>query len=92
MAIIKVLLRKDAASVIVAIVLGLAVTQFVSVIADSFTRVLSGWIGPGVGFEYNWRSNIFDPVMLLALQVIVLEVLAHLTIAFRQLVINVKAK
>jgi hypothetical protein len=92
MSIIKVLLRKDAASVIIAIVLGLVVTQFVSVIADSVIQVLSGWIGSSSAFQYDWRLYLFDPMILLALQIIVLELLARVTIVFRQLVINAKAK
>jgi hypothetical protein len=92
MAVIRLLLRKDAASVIVAIVLGLAVTQFVSVIADSVTQLLSSWIGSGLAPRFDWRINLFDPFMLLVLQVAVLELLARTSIMFRQLVINARAK
>lgn len=90
MAIVKILLRKDASSVIVAVALGLAVAQFITVVVDSVTQLLSGWIGSTTMFRFDWRVNLFDPSMLLLVQLAVLELLARATVGLRQLVINVK--
>jgi|AntRauTorcE11897_2_1112592.scaffolds.fasta_scaffold41823_2 hypothetical protein len=91
MTFIKILQRKDMASGIVAIALGFALAQFLTVVADGFSVFFSGIVNTS-SVSYNWRNSLFDPSILLVLQIVILEVFARLTIAFRQLVINAKGR
>jgi|GEM_PF-993626 hypothetical protein len=96
MVFIRILQRKDATSVIVAVALGLALAQFMSVVAlglsSLFSTVINGEIGIKAGSIYDWRASLFEPAMLFILQVAVLEVLARIVILFRKLVISYKNK
>ena len=79
MVLVKVLKRKDAASVVVAVVVGLVLLQFVTAV----TTHPSGWISglqsgqyassgaPGTG----WKGEYLYPTVAAALQLIALEVL-----------------
>lgn len=78
MVLVKVLERRDASSLIVAIAAGLAVGSFVMGLANS----LVGWIldnGPSMDFV----DDILQPVFVLILVFLLLEGLARLTIAAR---------
>lgn len=75
----KVLRRGDAASVVVAVVLGMALAQFTQALAGNLSGPLSGlndgqyytMSPPGVG----WRGEYLQPLVALALELIVLEAL-----------------
>ncbi len=86
---IRILQRKDAAAIILAVALGLAVAQFMSVVALGVSQLLdaaiNGNIGGKTGYTYDWRVSLFTPAMLLFLQVIVLELLARIVIGLRRL-------
>ena len=95
MVFIKILQRKDAASVVIAIALGLALAQFISAVASDLSSVLSVVINNELSFKtpiYDWRTSLFNPAMLLALQVVVLELLLRIVTVFRRLVIKMKHK
>lgn len=95
MAIVRILLRKDSASVVVAIVLGLVLAQFIYVISLEFSTVIGNWINqevPVSGAGYDWRESLFDPTMLLIIQVLVLEFFLRLAVGLRKLVIKLRSK
>jgi len=95
MVFIKILQRKDMASVIVAVALGFALAQFLTVVADGFSSFVSHLVNQ-TDFKrviiYDWRQSLFDPSILLIFQIAVLEILARATIAFRKLVISAKRR
>lgn len=86
---IRILQRKDAAAIILAVALGLAVAQFMSVVALGVSQLLdaaiNGNIGGKNGYTYDWRASLFNPAMLLFLQVTILELLARIVIGLRRL-------
>ncbi len=96
MVFIRILQRKDVTSIILAVALGLALAQFMSVVAlglsSLFSSIINGDIGVKAGSIYDWRASLFEPAMLFILQVIVLEVLARIVISFRKIVISYKNK
>lgn len=67
---IKVLKRKDASSVIVAVVLALIVNQAVSTFSVRPADWFSGAVTPGGG----WRAGFWEPLILLIIELIVLEI------------------
>lgn len=95
MIIIKILQRKDAASVVIAISLGLFVAQFTSVFASAFTDYLANLINQSdmaPAAIFDWRLSVFEPTMLLLVQTVVLEAVARIVIGARQLLIYAKTK
>lgn len=78
MGIVKVLKRKDAASVVVAIVVGMAVYQLVSTITAKLAGQVSGLEdGQYVSYSYpgaTWQGTYLFPVVSAAFQLIALEI------------------
>lgn len=82
MYIIKVLKRRDAASVIIAIWIALSLNMLVSLptyrlanwVAGIGTSNYNGMYGPSQG----WRNEYLNPVVSFVLQIIVLEILIRL--------------
>lgn len=82
MVIIKVLKRKDAASVIVAVVLAMIVAGFVSSVTTDLAQLLAGlknetssdYVGAGDG----WQVTYLFPAIFALLQVLALELLSRL--------------
>lgn len=70
MYVVKILKRKDAASVIVAVVLAFILSSIVTVLTADLATYLSG-IEVSGGTE--WRENVVRPLIAGALQVILLE-------------------
>lgn len=66
---IEVLKRKDASSVVVSIVLGLALVEFFSIITADLSSTLSG-IDGSTG---SWQTLYLQPVISLVLKVVALE-------------------
>lgn len=76
----KVLLRKDIASLIVAVVAGIATVQFLASFTQPFTNELfAGSVETGQSFD-----SYLAPLVAFALQVLALEVLLRIVIAIRQ--------
>ena len=77
MLIVKVLKRKDAASVVVAVVVALILHQLVQMVTPELASRLSGADGFS-GFDTGgpgWQTQYLHPVVWAALQLLLLEVL-----------------
>jgi len=74
MDIVRILKRKDASSVVVAIALGLFVEQAVGAWASRPAEWLAGANSGGGG----WRANFWGPLWLLLIELLVLELLIRL--------------
>jgi uncharacterized membrane protein len=80
MVLIKVLKRKDASSVLVAILLAMIIQQPLVSLTSKLASIISGlhtnnqgyYFGPGGG----WKDQYLFPIVWAILQIIVLEVLA----------------
>lgn len=78
MVIVKVLQRKDAASLVVAIATGLVVANFISGVTAHLTAVLSG-----VEADASFSEDYWQPFVRLVLQLAALEVVTRVAIAVR---------
>lgn len=76
MVLVRVLQRKDAASLVVAIAAGLAVYTFVSSITGQLAAMLSG-----IEVETSFAEDYWHPLVALVLQLLALEILARIVIA-----------
>jgi hypothetical protein len=72
---LRILKRKDAASVVVAVVLGFVVYGFLSGIAEPWASDLSSRT---TAVASDWHDQYLYPVLLAVLEVLVLEVLSWL--------------
>ena len=72
---VKVLKRRDAASVAVAIVVGLIVYSFLSAVTNQLASNISGRVPQVTG---DWQTLYLYPLVLAALQLIALEILLWL--------------
>ncbi len=87
MYIVKVLKRKDAASVVVAVVLAFLLSSVITVLTADLATYLSG-IETVSGTE--WRENIVRPLIAAFLQVILLEAILRLVIYVRPMFVQRK--
>lgn len=78
MVLVKVLERRDAASVVVAVAVGLVVATFVSTVTTHLSGVLTG--ADTVG---GFRENYWHPLVAFVLQLVALELLARLAVIVR---------
>lgn len=85
MYLVKILKRKDAASVVVAIVLALVMLDVVSVLTSDLATYLSG-IETAGGTE--WRENVVRPLIFAALKVIALEIVLRVVIWVRPMFVQ----
>jgi hypothetical protein len=69
---IKVLKRKDASSVVVAVVIGLILAKLLPALTERLAGVLSG---AEVGVGAGWQVQYLQPVFSAILQLLLLEVL-----------------
>lgn len=93
MLIIRLLQRKTVISIVIAIVVGLALGQFITAVAIGLGALFSGLINQATeltGTIYNWRTSLFDPSVLFILQMFVLEVFIRAAVLFGQLKLKVK--
>jgi hypothetical protein len=85
MVLVKVLKRKDATSVIVAIVLAMIVYQLLNAVCARWAGQLAG-LDDGQFVNYtsgnDWQSQYLQPVLLAAIEIIVLEVLGWVYVWF----------
>jgi hypothetical protein len=70
---LRILKRKDAASVVVAVVLGFVVYAFLSSVAEPLARELSGNSVTATG---DWHDQYLYPTVLALLEIVFLEVFA----------------
>lgn len=89
MYIIKVLKRKDASSVAVAVVLALIIATVLQVLTFDLSNYLSG-IEPYAGT--NWRESIVRPLIAAGLELIALEALLRVIISVRPFFVSKKHK
>ena len=76
MVIVQILKRKDASSVVVAIVLGLILITLLSSVTGELAAKISGTTDlGGYAASPDWKLTYLQPVVAAALQVIALEVL-----------------
>lgn len=87
MYIVKVLKRKDAASVIVAVVLALILSGITTILTGDLATYLSGIEHSG---NVLWRENVVRPLIAAVLQVILLEALLRIVIFVRPFFVQKK--
>lgn len=90
---IKVLKRKDAASVIVAIVVAMMLVQLLPIITAELTNWITG-VNEG-GFSYaipdaDWKTQYLNPVVAVLVQLVALEIIVRLYVMGHSLVSNKK--
>lgn len=89
MYIIKLLKRKDAASVVVAVVLGLLLLQLLSALTGELSFYLSGAEGLK---SIGWREDYIQPGVNFILQVVLLEAFLRVAIFLRPYFVSKKTK
>lgn len=82
MVVVRVLKRKDAASVLVAIVLAIAVSTFLASVSIELSNKIAG-VETGLDVAREWQEVYLQPFILLLLQVVFLEVLAWIVIGLK---------
>ena len=82
MYVVKVLKRKDASSVIVAVVVAMFVLQFITSVTLELASRLALWQwdkaaagGPGFYPSSGWRTTYLQPVVALLIELVALEIL-----------------
>ena len=93
MYIIKVLKRKDASSIVVAIWLALSLNQITSLPVFRLADFISGigainYNGMYGGGPAGWRTEYLNPVVSFVLQVIVLEILIRIFVSVRPMFVR----
>lgn len=78
MVLVRVLERRDAASLVVAIAAGLVIFSFVTSVTAHLTAVISG-----IDTDESFRTAYWQPIVAMVLQLVALELLARLVIAVR---------
>ncbi len=82
MVLVKILKRKDASSVIVAVAIALIINQLLSWVTGDLAVRISG-ISEG-GFSYstggNWRNMYVQPIVAALLQLIALEIVVRIVV------------
>lgn len=86
MYIVRILKRKDAASVVVAIVLAIVLSGIVSVLTGDLATYLSGIEKTAT----EWRSDVARPLIHAGLQLVLLEAVLRLVINVRPLFVRKK--
>lgn len=81
MYIVKILKRKDAASVIVAIILAIVLLNVITAVTGDLATYLSG-IDVAAG-STQWRENAVRPAMAAVLQLVLLEAILRVVIFIR---------
>lgn len=87
MHVVKVLKRKDASSVIVAVILAVVLLNVLTVLTADLATILSGIETSG---DAEWRETIVRPLVQAALQLILLEAVLRIVIGVRPLFVRKK--
>lgn len=86
MTLVKILKRKDASSVIVAILVAMTIYQPLSMVLGRPVGLILGLEdGQYMSYSYpggDWKTNYLHPVLTALVQLLVLEVLAFLYVTF----------
>ena len=95
MYIVKVLKRKDAASVVVAVTLAFQLQQLLGVPTYRLSNWLANIGGNGGDTAYNnpsggWRNEILNPIVSFIVQMIVLELLIRLFVWLHPMFVSKK--
>lgn len=77
MVLVSILKRKDASSVITAIVLGMATWIFVS----SFSAPISAWLTGQKSYTHGFKDAFVVPVVVFIVQLVVFELATRLYVA-----------
>ena len=84
MVLVKILKRKDASSVLVAILVAMIVQQPLISLTGKPASIISGINGSQYGFGYGpgggWQSQYLFPIVWALLEIVILEVLAWVVI------------
>ncbi|HZP55277.1 MAG TPA: hypothetical protein VFB03_00705 [Candidatus Saccharimonadales bacterium] len=84
MILVKILKRKDASSVLVAIILAMIIQQPIVSMTGKPASIISGLSGPQYGFNYGpgsgWQGEYLFPIVWALLEIVVLEVLVWIFI------------
>ena len=89
MYIVKVLKRKDAASVVIAIVLALIIAELLPTVTSDLATYLSGIEASS---RTEWRFGIVRPVLSAFVQVVLLEAILRIAIYLRPMFVQKKKK
>lgn len=90
MYIVKILKRKDAASVVVAIALAFVLTYVLTAVTSDLATYLAGI--EDATSATQWRENTVRPLIAAVLQVVVLEAILRLVILLRPYFVRKKSK
>ncbi len=87
MLVLQLLRRKDAFSIIVAIVVGLSLALFVSTVAMAINVFLEQLLDRSrVGtLSFDWRTGILNPLVAFGLQIALLELVVQAGLQLRNL-------
>ena len=85
MVLIKILKRRDASSIVVAILLAMIISQPLTSLTGKPASIISGLNNKeGFGFTYgpggDWKAQYLFPVVWALLQILVLEILAWIVV------------
>ena len=82
MILVKILKRKDASSVLVAILLAMVIQQPLYMMTGKPASIISGLSGNQFGFGYGpgWQSQYLYPVVWALVQIAALEILAWIIV------------
>lgn len=87
---IKVLKRKDAASVVVAVIVAMIIWQALPTLTGELAEMISGLDnGQSVSYVYpgaGWQGQYLHPVVSAVLQLVLLDVLIRLYVAVHSMV------
>jgi hypothetical protein len=93
MVLVKILRRKDASSVIVAVIIAMVVGQMLAFMSSDWAARLSG-LKNNEGFQFgptgNWRVMYLQPFVTAILQLLALEILVWIYIFAHSLVAKKK--
>ena len=84
MLLVKVLKRRDASSVVVAVVVGFVLYQLVSTVTPRWASWLSNTNKSAYG-SVDWKAEYLYPVVMAVLELLILEVLGWVAVWFKDL-------
>ena len=85
MLLVKTLKRKDAFSVVVAIIIAMIVAQPLTIMTAKPASILSGESNQAYGPGGSWQLQYLNPIVWALLQLVVLEVLCWLCLGLAKL-------
>ena len=87
MILVRVLQRRDAASIVVAVAAGLVLANYLGALSYTLSSALIGQNGGGPsGIE--WRQAYLIPLMAMIVSFVGLEILANIVVVMRKLLVG----